>query len=271
MKENTMKKALAMIGLAAATLAGVQGQMIFNQNFSSATALASYISPTPDSGQWNAIGTSGAGVTVSVAANNLAFTRAAANVGSFSRTSDFSPAPGTMIYRFDLSVSGNTSAATSAAIWQLGSGFGTANTAEANANTYARFALNLTATDGTFQLRDIQTLTNSGNLSGTQSIMWVLNNSGSAFNYTSPLGTTSTLADDTADIWAGTALLFNNVAVTTPTQSLSDLKFSLSGGSGTITMDSFQISVPEPRTGLLLGLGSFVALWNMRRRRRFDR
>ena len=259
-----------MIGLAAATLAGVQGQVLFDQNFSSATALGSYISATPDSGQWNAIGTSGAGVTVSVAANNLAFTRAAANTGSFSRTADFTPPPTTMIYRFDLSVSGNTLAATSAAVWQLGSGFGTANSAEVNATTYARFALNLTATDGTFQIRDIQNLVNSGDLSGTQSIMWVLNNSGAAFSYISPLGTTSTVADDSADIWAGTSLLFSNVAVTTPTQTLADLKFSLSGGSGTITMDNFQISVPEPRSFLLIGVGSCFALWCMRRRRRAD-
>jgi len=266
-----MKNPLATIGIIAATLAGAQGQVLLDQDFSSSGVLSTYVSSAPDSGQWNAIGSSGPGVTVSVAANNLAFTRSLANVGSFSRTADFTPVPNTMIYRFDLSVSGNTAAATSAAVWQVGSGFGTANSAETNANTYARFALNLTATDGTFQIRDIQTLANSGDLSGTQSLMWVLNNSGAAFSYTSPLGTTSTVADDTADIWAGTALLFSNVAVTTPTQTLADLKFALSDGSGTVTMDNFQISIPEPRICLLVGIGIYFGLWNVRRKRRSGR
>ncbi|TSA34840.1 MAG: PEP-CTERM sorting domain-containing protein [Verrucomicrobiaceae bacterium] len=265
-----MKKLLAIIGLATASLAGVQAQVLLNQDFASSTSLSSYISATPDSGQWNAISTSGAGVTISTAANNLSFTRATANTGTFSRTSDFSPTPTTMIYRFDLSVSGNSAAQTSAAVWQVGSGFGTANSAESNANTYARFALNFTATDGTFQIRDIQNTTNSGNLSGTQSIMWVLNNSGSSFSYTSPLGSSVSVANDTADIWAGTSLLFNDVAVTTGTQSMTDLKFAFTAGTGSVTMDNFLITVPEPKTWVLIGIGSSFMLWNMRRRRRFN-
>ena len=263
-----MKNPLAIIALMVIPLGGLQGQVLFEQNFSGSTVLSSYISATPDSGQWNAIGTSGAGVSISVASNNLAFTRSAVNAGSFSRTTDFSPTPDTMIYRFDLSVSGNTSAMTSVAVWQLGSGFGTANDAESNLNTYARFALNLTATDGIFQIRDIQNLTNSGNLSGTQSIMWVLNNSGISFSYTSPLGSASTVANDTADIWAGTNLLFNDVAVTTPTQTLSDLKFAYTQGNGTITMDNILITVPEPGVGALLGAGAIILPWGLRRARR---
>ncbi len=265
-----MKKILTIIGLAAVSLAGVNAQILLDQNFSSSTTLSSYISATPDSGQWNAISTSGAGVTISTAANNLSFTRAAANAGSFSRTTDFSPVPATMIYRFDLSVSGNSAAQTTAAVWQVGSGFGTTNSAETIANTYARFALNFTATDGTFQIRDIQNGTNSGNLSGTQSMMWVLNNSGSSFSYTSPLGTSVSVANNTTDIWAGTSLLFNDVAVTTTTQSMTDLKFAFTAGTGTVTMDNFLITVPEPKTWLLIGIGTSFMIWNLRRRRRFD-
>jgi len=265
-----MKKILAVLCLVSAPLAGIHAQILLDQNFSSSTTLSSYISATPDSGQWNAISTSGAGVTVSTAANNLSFTRAAANVGSFSRTTDFSPVPATMIYRFDLSVSGNSAAQTSAAVWQVGSGFGTSNAAESNANTYARFALNFTSTDGTFQIRDIQNTTNSGSLSGKQSMMWVLNNSDSAFSYTSPLGTSVSVANDTADIWAGTSLLFNDVVVTTATQTMTDLKFAFTAGTGTVTMDNFLITVPEPKTWLLIGIGTSFMIWNLRRRRRFD-
>jgi hypothetical protein len=267
-KSIIMKKLITTTLVAAALAGSARAQTLFEQDFSGSTTLSSYISATPNSGQWNAIGASGGSVTISVAANNLSFTRAAANAGSFSRTTDFSPTPATMIYRFDLSVSGNVASQTSAAVWQVGSGFGTANDAEAPALTYARFALNLTAVDGTFQIRDIGSLTSSGNLTGTQSMMWVLNNSGAAFDYTSPLGTTSTLADDTADIWAGTSKIFAGVAVTTPTQTMSDLKFAYTQGSGTITMDNFLITVPEPRTWALVALGGIAMLRRAGRARR---
>ncbi len=265
-KSSSMKPFLIITLIAAAFSGAARAQTLFEQNFAGSTNLSSYISTSPDSGQWNAIGSSGGGVVVSVAANNLAFTRAAANAGSFSRTTDFSPTPATMIYRFDLSVGGNSAATTSAAVWQVGAGFGTTNAAEANALTYARFALNLTTLDGTFQIRDIQSLTNSADLSGTQSIMWVLNNSDAPFDYTSPLGTTQTLANDTTDIWAGTSKLFAGVAVTTATQPMSDLKFAYTTGGGTITMDNILITVPEPQTWALVALGVAAVIRRTRRR-----
>ena len=253
-------------------LGGAQAQtVIFTQNFSSSTTLSTYINAsTPDSGQWNAIGTSGNGTIISTAANNLAFTRTS-NVGSFSRTTDFSPVPLAIIYKFNLSVSGNTAAQTTAAVWQVGSGFGTSNAAESNANTYARFGINFSATDGTFSLRDVTNTTSSADLTGTQSIMWVVNNSGSSLSYTDPSGATSTVADDKVDIWTGTTIAFNDVAVQTSTQSITDLKFAFTAGSGTITMDNFQItSVPEPRAWVMIGIGIWFMLWNVRRKRRLQ-
>jgi len=246
-------------------------QVIFSQNFSS-TTLSDYISTTPDSGQWNAIGSSGAGVTLSVSGNNLSYTRSAANVGSFSRTTDFSPAPAALEYIFDLSVSGNTSATTSAAVWQIGSFFSTNNSAEINADVYARFALNFTATDGTFVIRDITNGTNSASFSGTQTIMWVLNNSGSSVSYINPSATGSSLANDTADLWIGTTLVFDDVAVQTADQILTDLKFAFSAGSGTITMDNFSITaIPEPSTYAFFGGLAVLGLVARRRKTRLGR
>ncbi len=264
-----MKKLLTIIGLAAATLAGANAQVLLQQDFSSSTTLSTYTSASsPTSGQWNAIGSSGAGVTASTSSNNLAFTRTGANVGTFSRTTDFSPTPQTMIYRFDLTISGNSANQTSAATFQVGSGYGTTNAAESNANTYARFAVNLTATDGTFSFRDITNTTSSANFSGTQSVMWVLNNSGISFSYTSPTGSSVTVANDTADLWAGATQVFNDVAIQTASQVMTDLKFAFDNGSATVSMDNFLITIPEPKTWVMIGIGTSFMLWNLRRRRR---
>ena len=215
---------------------------IFKQDFSESKSLSSYInSCNPSDRQWNAIGTSGSGVTVSVVNHDLRFSRTTGNSGSFSRTSDFSPAPTGMMYCFSISVSGNTTAQTSAAVFQVGSGFGTANSGEPNTNVYARLGVNFSATDGTFSLRNIDNLANSSNFSGTVYICWALNNTGNSVDYTAPDGTTESLADDTWDLWVGTTKVFDDQLVTTPTQTMTDLKFAFTAGSGIIILDNFII------------------------------
>jgi len=240
--------------------------VIFSQNFQTSTVLADYISASPNSGQWNAISSSGANATISAAANNLSFTRSG-NAASFSRTTDFSPIPEAVIYKFTLNISGNTANTTTAGVLQVGSAFGTANSAESNTNTYARLGINLNSTAGEFTLRDVTNGTNSITLSGTQSISWVLNNSGASMTYTNPSSTLSTIDNDRASVWAGNTLLFDNVNVQTATQSIADLKFVFSTGVGTITFDDFEITaIPEPTTWVLIGLGTAFVLWRIRRR-----
>jgi hypothetical protein len=239
--------------------------VIFSQNFNSSSTVSDYVSATPGSGQFNAIGSSGAGTTVNIAAGALAYTRTGSSVGSFSRTSDFSTTPEAITYQFDMTVSGNSSATTTAAVFQVGSGFGTANAAEANSEVYARFGINLGATDGQFALRNISTSTNSSLFSGTQSIFWVLNNSGSSMNYTAPNTLSTTIANDTADLWVGNTKVFNGLAVLTAGQMMADLKFAYSGGSGTISIDNMVITaIPEPAAALPGSLGLLTLL---RRRR----
>ncbi|NOU47155.1 MAG: T9SS type A sorting domain-containing protein [Bacteroidales bacterium] len=233
------------------------GQLLM-QDFSSSILVSDYYnSSAPNNGQFNAIGTTGAGVTVSVLLGTLDFTRALNNTGSFSRTTDFSPTPTTLQYKVNMSVSGNLSAQTTAAVFQVGSGFGTANSAESNANVYARFAINLSSTPGTFQIRDITNGTNSTDLSGTQSITWLLNNSGVSLTYLAPDNSYETIADDRTDIWAGSVKLFDDVLIQTTTQSMTDLKFVFSAGSATISLDDFEIN-PIP----VIWLNTGTTDWN---------
>jgi len=220
------------------------GQLL-QQDFSSSTTVSTYANGTPSNGQWNAISTSGAGTVLSInttGTNKMRFVRTG-NAGAMSRTADFSPTPGTLMYQFDVALSGNTAATTSAAVWQVGSSYGTANSAESNANTYARFAMNITATAGQFVLRDISNSTNGANTySGTQTITWVLNKSGTATTYRAPDGSNESIANDVADIWVGTTREFNDVTIQSATQTITDLKFSWSNGIGTIDQDNFLIN-----------------------------
>ena len=261
-----MRKVLLSFAILGGGLS-VNAQLL-QQDFQSSTTVASYVNATaPNNAQFNSISTSGTSTTVSIATtgtnNALRFNRNGGNAGSFSRTTDFAN-PNTLMYRLDLSVNG-TVAATSAATFQVGSGFGTANTAESNANTYARFAVNVIANSTNFMLRDITNGVNSATLSGTQTILWVLNNSGATQTYASPLGADASVANDKADIWAGTTLLFDDVDVQTATQTMTDLKFAFSSGSAAIDVDNFLIDPIPATTAATAATGvqatAFTANW----------
>ncbi len=219
---------------------------LFDQDFSSSTDFTDYVSATPDNGQFNAISSTGAGTVVSINSGTLQYARSGSNAGSFSRTTDFSPVPNTLRYRVDITVSGNTTAQTSAAVFQIGSGFGTANSAESNANTYARFGINFSATTGCFSIRDISNGTSGSEFCGTQSITWILNNSGSTLNYLAPDSTPTSVDDDRADMYIGNTPILDNVNIQTTTQTMTDLKFAFLLGVGTIQIDNLLIDPTAP-------------------------
>ncbi|HXH20054.1 MAG TPA: choice-of-anchor D domain-containing protein [Chitinophagales bacterium] len=240
---------------------------LFQQDFSSSTTYTDYVNASPNSGQWNAIGTSGAGTVISInttTSNKLRYARTG-NAGSYSRTSDFSGPPSSLLYRLDLAISGNSAAQTTAAVFQVGSGFGTANSAEANANVHSRFGVNWTATTGQFSLRDIGGGSNSSNFSGTQTVFWAINNSGGSLTYKAPDGTNESIANDTWDLWIGNSKAFNDISATTSTQTLPDLKFAFTAGTGTIDIDNILIDpippTPTANAASSIANTSFTANW----------
>lgn len=256
---------LAFAAFSALGAVSSQAAVIFSQDFSTNNTVATYVSATPNSGQFNAIGSSGAGVTTSISGGVLTYARTGTNAGSFSRTTDFSPTPIAISYQFNLTVSGNSAATTNVGAFQVGSAFGTANSGEANTSVYARLGINFGATAGQFGIRDITNGTSSALFSGTQSFFWVLNNTGASIDYTAPSAASTALANDRADLWLGTTKVLNGVAIQTSSQSINDLKFFVDNGAGTIGIDNIVITaIPEPSTALL---GAFGMLALLRRRR----
>lgn len=235
--------------------------IIFSQDFSSAPngPLSSYYNPQPSSSQWNIIGKSGTYASVTVAGGALSFSRTGSGTAYFARTTDLSPSPSAMIYEFDMSVSANgyTQTGSSAATWQIGSGFQSSGSIEAGSGVHSAFSLLFTSTPGTYQLRTPSGST-SADIQGSKTITWVINNSGGALSYTGPDHTPQSIASDAWDLWAGSTRIFNDVPASTAVDTrLSDLKFVLNNGFGSVTMDDFRIQdgvevVPElPSTGVI--------------------
>lgn len=222
-------------------------EQLFGQQFDSSSVLTDYIDSNPDNTRFNSIGGTGAGTVAGINAGKLRFDRTAnADNGYFSRTKDFSPLPAVIQYRFDLTVSGNTTGTTQqkVALFQVGSGFTTVNNAltgtpvENNALVHSRIGIDFGLTPGQFSMRDIGAAVSSATFSGTQTITWIINHATQHIYYTAPNGTSAQLAANKSDLWVGTVKVFSGIAAVTSTQQLSDLKFAFTAGTGIIDIDN---------------------------------
>jgi hypothetical protein len=276
-KMNMKKWMMGLAAIAAMTVVAgsVNAATLFSQDFASGGTTATYVSATPGTGQWNAISTSGAAKAWTIASNNLNLSSTGGNSAFTSRTADFATTPAAVQVSFSFTLASSSTALTSAVEMELGSGFGTANSTEIGANTYAKFGLNLTASNG-FVVRDISGTTNGATTFGTSTntFTWVLNNSGSSMTYLAPDGSSETIANDTWDLWVGTSKQLNDRAVTTASQSITDWKFGATGnGTYAFAYDDFAIvdlvdiaAAPEPSIYALVGAG-LVSLLALRRRK----
>lgn len=205
-----------------------------------------YCGSSPTSAQFNFIGSNGSGCSFEVPASTqkLTFVRTA-NVGIFTRSTDFSPVPSAAFYKFDLTVSGNSVAQTNAAVFQMGFSFGTAYSADNSTQSHANLGVNLSSTDGEFSLRNAANTASTANFSGTQTICWVINNTGASLTYIAPDGSSQAVADDKEDVWVGNTLAFDETAAFDPLRSLRNIKFVFNAGSAKIELDNFTVA-PVP-------------------------
>ncbi|MCS7027195.1 MAG: T9SS type A sorting domain-containing protein [Bacteroidia bacterium] len=209
-------------------------------SFSNSTVTTgTYASATPNNTQFTALASSGIGMTIDVSSGTLNFVRTG-NSGAFVRNVNFSPTPSALHIQFDLNVT-TTASATSAATMYVGQSQTNDNATPPNANVHSRLAFNFVNANQ-FRLRDVAGGTNAPNAySGTQTITWVINNSGATLTYSAPDGTSETVADDRWDVWVGTSRELNEASVTTSTVPLNQIKFLFSGEVGTMNFDNLII------------------------------
>lgn len=259
-----MKKLLlSLLFITGITVAGYA--QIFSQNFNSSSTLGDYISATPNSGQFNSISTSNANSSVSITSNQLRLSRptAVTSAATFSRTTDLTtPAPTFLSIKFGFTLSGNTASSTSAATFQVGSGFGTSNSTESTGAVFARFLINISATDGQFTLRKLEGGTaNSPSLSGLQNLALFINKTGAGQSYLAPNGSTENIASNSWDLWAGNTKIFDDIAALTSSVDITDFKFVFDGGVANIDIDNILIN--DQTTVLPVSLTSFNAKANL--------
>ncbi len=213
---------------------------LFTQNFNSSSTLSTYInSSSPSNGQFNAISVSG-GPTATITGNALQFVRSGAGTASFARTSNFSPVPQGIIYKFDLTVTNNSSSS-EVAVWQIGDGFSTSNSVQSDNDCYAQFAIDFRGSNN-YRINDITNNDTYSNISGSvKTVTWVLNKSGNTLSYNAPDGTVKTVANDRADLWVASTRYVVGQDIE-DNGNIEDMKFIFRGSSGTIIMDNILIT-----------------------------
>ncbi|SFD15351.1 T9SS type A sorting domain-containing protein [Spirosoma endophyticum] len=216
----------------------------FEQDFSTGSVPADYISATPDNTKFNGIG-SGATLLVNVVGQALEFDRQADNTtrGYVVRTTDFSPAPSSLYVQFRFQVLSTSKPGANAVKFYVGSGFNVP-TPPTNASVYARFALDI-QDNTSFQANALpnggSAPNNPQTFSGWQTITFILNKAGSTLRYLTPLGDLEQQPVDTYDLWVGTTKVFDNQPVLTPSQSVTDFKLGFDDGISKIQVDDFLI------------------------------
>lgn len=266
---NKLRASLALVFVLAFAASG--NAQLLQQDFSSSTTVSNYVNASPSNGQFTQI-TSTTGSSVAGTGNRLNFTRTSGGTSNFVRSVGFSPSPSALMIRFDVTVSGNSTASNPQGIFYLGTttgtnGFGNDNNSPSNANTHSRIGISWTTTAGQFSVRRLTgTAANGNNYTGTQTVLWVVNNSGSTLTYVAPDGTQQTVANDKNDMWVGTTQEFNEFDAQTSTITAIDkIKFVASGQNGTISVDNILVdpipAVPTSGTATGIGSGGFTANW----------
>jgi len=218
-----MKKLLLVAAISA--IVQVTNAQYFNQTFSSSNNVNSYVSASPNSGQFTFIGSTGGGSTsINQGALRLQRTGNTGTAGAC-RNFDFSGNPETMAFAFDFSATGNPHANQNDLIIQMGEDFANNTTVEANSKVYAQFGISFPGNSGQFRISNITGNNhNTTNFSGTQRITWVLNKKSEPISYNGPNNTNVSLDANKADIWVGSIRVYNNVNVQTLGKKMLNFK-----------------------------------------------
>jgi hypothetical protein len=196
---------------------------------------------------------------------------------NLSRSADIaSPAPTAIKITFNAKFDVTSTGAAGRFFFQVGSGFSDTwsstigNMKEADANVFAGIVFRSNnGTNGATIFQNNNTTQIGATNIGESYNTWTLvaNNSGSQFSYTSPSGSTETVADNAFDLWIGTTRWGNDIAASNNSAGLTDFKFATlsnsSAGRISIFLQDFRIDDISPSSGTpTITVGSITAFGN---------
>ena len=241
---------------------------IFTQDFQANTTLSTYTTGAANmfndaTGANNGV----ASITTSGSNNALRLTRINGGQVWWTRTTDFSPTPSAVVYKFNYTVSGITGTLGSLPnTLRIGTGFATGATEPSDANTYAKVGFLVDNLTG-FKIEDITNGTTLPTVhTGTQAITWALNNSNADYSYLGPDNASHGLANDRMDVWVGATRVLSGVTVQTPSSSMTDMRYfgTSNMGQANFDFDNFVITAPTGDLETKIDAGVFSTVLSAR-------
>ncbi|TZF86489.1 T9SS type B sorting domain-containing protein, partial (plasmid) [Pedobacter sp. BS3] len=256
-----MKRYLLLCSVFLSGVWGVKAQTVyFSQDFNSSTDYTTYIGSGTN--QFDGLMFNGTN-SINTLNNKLQIIKnggTGTNRASVTKTDHpFNPGGtgGFLKVSMEITVSNNTTNISNGFRFSIGANMsGTAPAAPADGNVHSDLYVNPTATPGAFILAGgagAGGAVKSSAFSGTQKIVWYINNTGVPVGYNAPDGTQASVLNDYADIWAidesGKAVLaIDDAPATTPTLAgLQQLKIS-NNPNFVATLDIDDIVISEEPT-----------------------
>lgn len=237
-----MKKKIWLFSILLSAAIGIQAQTVyFSQDFNSSTSYLTYVGTGQN--QFDGLAFSG-NSGINTLNNKLRVIKnggTGTNRAAITKTNTpFNPTSnsGFLKFEMEITISSNTPGVnvTNGFLFSVGGAMGGTHVDDPNIiYVHSRLYISPAATAGTFVIKgggpSTPVLT-SAPLSGTQKLVWYINNIGNPAGYTAPDGTLASVMDDAADVWAidetGKAtLVLDEIPATTPaTDRLRTFKVS---------------------------------------------
>lgn len=178
-----------------------QGQIYFQQDFNSSTNLSDYIGTGPN--QFNAAQTVGNN-TVNTLNNTFQVNKYVGtgnNRGGFTRSTPVVGGPARFLrFSMEVTMTRNHAVETNGFQITVGSITGTAPAAPGGAEIHSVIRFNPEAEEGVFRI-NTNNNQSSQPMSGTQHVIWYVNNTDGPVGYLAPNGSISSLQENHSDVW----------------------------------------------------------------------
>ncbi len=224
---------------------------LFEQDFSSSNVVSSYISGTPNSGQFSGMSPDGANVSSSINNGALRFNRTGTATIYAYRNFSFTTIPTFVQFKMDFEAIGNV-VGSQTPIFSVFLGSNFSSTSSGTTSDYAsRFGILAQSTVGNFKIGTIDNVggaPQTAEFSGKQTITFIVNNSGSNQTYLAPDGSTESVVNQTMDVWIGTTRGINDFSLrntASPKADITGFKIQATSQSGTGIYDFDNIEMRD--------------------------
>lgn len=229
-------------------LSGNEGGGTIISNIS-VTADANYVSATPSNSQFTFLSTNGTSAKIEMNGTDgkMRLIRSA-NTVYVVRNANFEGPPGAVKVTFDFNTELTGGTSTSTIEFMLGQNFPNSNSAPSSANKHSLFFVNTKSPTGVQGAWGVSptAASSASSYNTTQTITWVVNNSGETKQYIGPDGSTETVANDKYDLWVGNTKLYDEEAANSPDAQIQNFEIRIAGGNGTYTVDNLLIQNLPP-------------------------